>query len=126
MRWQSASIPMSGGSNARCCGVCRSGSLAAGSIAGWRGGAVAARALVLLGRRLAAALGARHGALLARRDTQALDAPWVGVEHLDLESAGPRNHFAADRQPADMRHQIAAERFDVLAGVAADKILPDH
>ena len=60
------------------------------------------------------------------RDAQPLDAPRIGIEHLDLEIAGTGNDFAAHRQPADMGDEIAAERLDFLAGFAGDEILADH
>src|SRR5882757_7502928 len=123
-RGRRASIPMSAGSKDRRRGVCRSGSLRAGSVAAWRGRAVAALSLTLFGRGFAAALDARNGAFLARRDAQTFHPPRIGVEHLDLEIAGARNHFAAHWQAADMRHQVAAERFDLLAGFAGDKSSP--
>src|SRR5712672_2232129 len=125
-RGKRASIPMSAGSKVRRRGVCWSDSLRAGSIAAWRGRAVAGLDLALLGRGFAAALGARNGPFHAWRDAQALHPPRIGVEHLDLEIAGARNHFAAHRQAADMRHQIAAQRFDLLAGFGGDKILADY
>src|ERR1700694_1750187 len=110
-QWPRASIPILAGSKDRRRGVCRSGSLRAGSVAR-RSRAVAGLGLTLLGRGFAAALDTRRRAFLARRDAQSLHPPRIGVEHLDLEVAGPRNHFAAHRQAADMRHQIAAQRFD--------------
>src|SRR5215211_1203846 len=121
-----ASIPRSAGSKDRRRGVYRSGSLRAGSVAAWRGRAVAALGLTLFGRSFAPALDARNGPFLARRDAQAFHPPRIGVEHLDLEIAGARNHFASHRQAADMRHQVAAQRFDLLAGLAGDEVLADH
>ena len=66
------------------------------------------------------------GRSLRVRDAQPLDAPRIGIEHFDLEIAGAGNDFAAHRQAADMGHEIAAQRFDFLAGLAGDEILADH
>src|SRR6201999_800010 len=84
----------------------------------------------LLRRRCLAAprLALRPGCrpFLAQAYAQALDAPRVGVEHMNLVIAGTGNDFAAHRQPADMADQIAAQRLDFLAGLAGDEILADH
>src|SRR5262245_58891156 len=106
-------------------------SLWPGSIAGRRRrrrGVAGLRADI--GRGLAAAtalaLLARNVAFLARRDPHALHPPRIGVEHLDLEITGPGNQLAAHRHAADKRHQIAAERFDLLAGFARHEVFSDH
>src|SRR6202035_1592782 len=74
----------------------------------------------------ALALRSRGRTFLAGGDTQALDAPRIGIEHFDLVMAGAGDHLAADRQAADMGHQIAAQRLDFLAGLAGDEILADY
>src|SRR3984885_16354800 len=72
------------------------------------------------------ALGSPRGTLLAGRDAQALDTSRVGIEHFDFVIAGAGNDFAAYRQAADMSHEIAAQGFNFLAGLAGDEILADH
>ena len=42
----------------------------------------------------------------------------VGIQHLDLESGRAGHQLAAQRQAADLRHQIAAEGIDSLGSVA--------
>src|SRR5918994_2814406 len=104
------------------------GSLRAGSIAGSRARIVVGLRLTTLCRGVTAAAFARrprHGALLAGGDAQPLDAPRIGIEHLDLEIARAGNDFAADRQAAEMGHEIAAEGFDFFAGLAGDELRTD-
>ena len=63
-----------------------------GSIAGGRRRIIVGLRRVVIGRGLAAAPFARRacrGTFLADGDTQALDPPRIGIEHLDLEIAGP-------------------------------------
>ena len=48
-------------------------------------------------------------------DRDLLDAARIGVEHLDLEAAGPGTSSPRTGSAADLRHQIAAERIDLLA-----------
>src|SRR5207244_5067755 len=69
---------------------------------------------------------ARHRTLLPNPDPQPLDPPRIGIEHLDLEIARTRDDFAAHRQAADLRHQVAAQRLDFLAGLAGNEFLADH
>src|SRR6185369_10168845 len=100
-----------------------------GSIAGGRWCIVIGLRRAGIGRGLAAAsfaLRACRGTFLADGDTQPLDPPRIGVEHLDFEIARTRNDFAAYRQAADLRHQIAAQRLDFLARFAGDEFLADH
>jgi hypothetical protein len=65
-------------------------------------------------------------AILVRADAHALDAARVGIEHFDLEIARPGDDFAAHRQAADLRHQIAAERIDIFTRFAGVEFLAHH
>ena len=78
------------------------------------------RARRRVGRAVAAAAVAvaLDRAVLAAMDADLLDPARIGIQHLDLESGGPGHQLAAQRQAADLRHQIAAERVDLLGGVA--------
>jgi len=46
------------------------------------------------------------------------DPARIGIQHFDLESGGTGHQLAAQRQAADLRHQIAAEGVDRFGGVA--------
>src|SRR4051812_1494698 len=99
------------------------------SVAGRRARIAAAGWLAGVGGGLATAglaLRPWRGTLLSDRDTQALHPTRIGVQHFHLEIAGAGNDLAAHRQPADMTDQIAAERLDLFAGLARDKVLADH
>ena len=74
----------------------------------------------------AASLRAWRGTFLADGDTQAFDPARIGVEHLDLEIPRAGNDLPAHRQATDLRHQIAAQRLDFLAGLAGDELLADR
>src|SRR4051812_2732506 len=56
--------------------------------------------------------------VLAAVNTDLLDPPRIGIQHLDLEALGPAHQLAAQRQTADLRHQIAADGIDLLGGIA--------
>ena len=57
---------------------------------------------------------------MAHEDLQLLDAPGIGVEHLDLEAAGAGHELAAHRHAADPRRDVAGERVDFLGHLVAD------
>ena len=71
-------------------------------------------------RRVAAAAVtvALDRAILAAMDAHLLDPARIGVQHFDLESGGPGNDLAAQRQASDLRHQIAGERVDLFRRIA--------
>ncbi len=57
-------------------------------------------------------------AILAAVDADLLDPARIGIQHLDLEAGRAWHQFAAQRQPADLRHQIAADGIDLLGCLA--------
>jgi hypothetical protein len=75
---------------------------ASGSIAEV-GGALSLVGALVSARRAAASSRARAPAAPSDPDPQPLDPPRIGIEHLDLEIAGPAM-TAAHRQAADLRH----------------------
>ena len=63
--------------------------------------------------------------LLDTVDAHPFDAPRVGVENLEFEQLRAGDDLAAQRQPSRKRHQIAAERIDILGGVAEVEVVTD-
>ena len=55
---------------------------------------------------------------LAAQDAHLLDAAWIGVQHLDLESRGTGHQLTAQGQPPDLAHDVAAEGVDLFGRVA--------
>src|SRR4051812_12098954 len=120
-RWRRASNPRKGRWRARWRGRWKRQSRCSGSVAGRRrAGMIVGWRVTGVGGRFAAPRFtlARRGALLAGSNAQALDAPWIGVEHFDLKIARPRDHLAAHRQTPDVSDEITAQRLDFLAGLA--------
>src|SRR5271163_83489 len=56
--------------------------------------------------------------ILAEIDFDALDPPWIGIEHFGLERLRPGHQFAAHRYVAGFGHQITAERVDFVGHLA--------